>query len=60
MAGQGACTMISSIKITGDVGKQADEKIFGTKRKLIRGWRKFHSEEIHNLHYSVNIITVTN
>jgi hypothetical protein len=32
-------------------------RIFGPKRdEIIGGWRKLHSEELHNLHSSPNII----
>jgi hypothetical protein len=32
-------------------------KIFGPKKdEVIRSWRKFHNEELHNLHFSPNII----
>jgi hypothetical protein len=34
-------------------------RIFGSKREeVIRGWRKFHNEELHNLYSSLNIITM--
>jgi hypothetical protein len=33
--------------------------IFGPDRdEIIRGWRKFHNEELHNLYSSPNIITM--
>jgi hypothetical protein len=32
-------------------------RIFGPKRnKVIRGWRKLHTEELHNLYFSPSII----
>jgi hypothetical protein len=32
-------------------------RIFGQKRdEIIRGWRKLHNEELHNLYSSPNII----
>jgi hypothetical protein len=31
-------------------------KIFGQKRDEVIGWRKLHSEELHNLYSSPNII----
>jgi hypothetical protein len=32
-------------------------RIFGPKRDEVTGdWRKLHNEELHNLHYSPNII----
>jgi hypothetical protein len=34
-------------------------KIFGPKRdEVIRGWRKLHNEELHNLYYSPSIIRI--
>jgi hypothetical protein len=34
-------------------------KIFGPKRdEVIRGWRKLHNEELHNMHSSSNIIRI--
>jgi hypothetical protein len=34
-------------------------KIFGPKRdKVIRGWRKLHNEELHNVYCSPNIIRI--
>jgi hypothetical protein len=30
-------------------------RIYGPKRDEIGGWRKLHSEELHNLYYSPNI-----
>jgi hypothetical protein len=33
--------------------------IFGPKRdEVIRGWRKLHNEELHNLYCSPNIIRI--
>jgi hypothetical protein len=35
-------------------------RIFGQKRdEGIEGWRKLHSEELHNLHSSLNSIITT-
>jgi hypothetical protein len=36
---------------------RALRKIFGPERyEVIRGWRKLHNEELHNLHSSPSII----
>jgi hypothetical protein len=36
-------------------------KIIGPKRDEVTGdWRKLHSEELHNLYYSPNIVTMLN
>jgi hypothetical protein len=38
-------------------GDRLMRRIFGLKRdKIIRGWRKLHNEELHNLYFSPNII----
>jgi hypothetical protein len=35
-------------------------RIFGLKRnEIVRGWRKFHSEDLHSLCSSPNINTIT-
>jgi hypothetical protein len=35
-------------------------RIFGPKREEVAGgWRKLHSEELHNLYASPNVIRVT-
>jgi hypothetical protein len=40
-----------------DVG--ALRRIFGPKRdEMTEGWRKLHSEELHNLYSSPNIIKI--
>jgi hypothetical protein len=34
-------------------------RLFGLKGdEVIRGWRKLHNEELHNLYFSPNIIRV--
>jgi hypothetical protein len=34
-------------------------RIFGPKKKeVVRGWRRLHNEELHNLYPSSNIIRV--
>jgi hypothetical protein len=34
-------------------------RIFGTKRgEVIRGWRKLHNKELHNLYSSPNMIRI--
>jgi len=35
-------------------------RIFGPKREeVLRGWRRLHNEELHNLYTSQNIVRVT-
>jgi hypothetical protein len=38
-------------------GNRVLRRIFGSKRdEVIKGWRKMHNEELHNLYSSSNII----
>jgi hypothetical protein len=38
---------------------RAQKRIFGPKREeIMRGWRRLHNEELHNLYASANIIRV--
>jgi len=40
-------------------GNRAPRRIFGPKRQEVTGgWRKLHTEELHNLYASPNIIRV--
>jgi len=40
-------------------GNRAPRRIFGPKRqKVTGGWRKLHTEELHNLYASPNIVRV--
>jgi hypothetical protein len=32
--------------------------IFGSKREVVRGWRRLHNGKLHNLYTSLNIIKV--
>jgi hypothetical protein len=34
-------------------------RIFGPKREEDGSWRKLHNDELHNLHFSTNILRVT-
>jgi hypothetical protein len=35
-------------------------RIFGSKREEVAGsWRRLHSEELHNLYASLNVVRVT-
>jgi hypothetical protein len=39
---------------------RALRRIFGPKREeVLRGWRRLHNEELHNLYTSQNIVRVT-
>jgi hypothetical protein len=38
--------------------EDAEENNWGQEDKIVRGWRKLHSEELCNLYCSLNIIRI--